>query len=54
MGGSFEGKLMNEDIELIEVLKHEKPSISLAEISNILEEMGNSAPLVQYLVLLKI
>ena len=41
-GGRFERKLRNEDLELIEVLKHEKPSMSLAEISNILEEMGNS------------
>ena len=41
-GGRFEGKLRNEDLELIDVLKHEKPSMSLAEISNILEEMGNS------------
>ena len=40
---SFQGKLTNEDLELIEVLKHEKPSTSLAEISSILLEMGNSA-----------
>ena len=38
-GGSFEGKLMNKDLELIEVLKHEKPSISLAEISDIVEQI---------------
>ena len=42
-GGSFQGKLTNEDLALIEVLKHEKPSTSLAEISSILLEMGNSA-----------
>ena len=39
---AYEGNLRNEDIELIEVSKHEKPPMFLAEISNILEEMCNS------------
>ena len=42
-GGGTHGKLANDDLELIEVLKNERPSISLAEISNVLLEMGNSA-----------
>ena len=42
-GGGTHGKLANGDLELIEVLKNERPSISLAEISNVLLEMGNSA-----------
>lgn len=44
MGGSRHSKLTNEeDLQLIEVLKIERPSISLAEITNVLLEMGNSA-----------
>lgn len=42
-GGNRNCKLTNEDLELIEVLKNERPSISLAEISNVLTEMGNAA-----------
>ena len=42
-GGGTHGKLENDDLELIEVLKNERPSILLVEISNVLLEMGNSA-----------
>ena len=41
-GGSRNCNLTNEDLELIEVLKNERPSISLSEISDVLTEMGNA------------
>ena len=44
-GGKRHSKLTEEDLELIEVLKMEHPSISLAEIANVMLDMGNSASL---------
>jgi hypothetical protein len=41
-GGNRNSNFTNDDLELIEVLKKERPSISLAEISDVLAEMGNT------------
>ena len=38
-GGTKWSKLTGDDLELIEILKIEKPSVSLAEIIRCLEEM---------------
>ena len=38
-GGTNWSKLTGDDLELIEILKIEKPSVSLAEIISCLEEM---------------
>ena len=38
-GGTKWSKLTGDDLELIEILKIEKPSVSLAEIISCLEEM---------------
>ncbi|XP_068707445.1 uncharacterized protein [Montipora foliosa] len=40
-GGTKWSKLTGDDLELIEILKIEKPSVSLAEIISCLEEMGS-------------
>ena len=41
-GGFRWSKLQDNDLELIEVLKHEKPSITFAEIVRIVEENGGA------------
>ena len=40
-GGTKWSKLTGDDLELIEILKIEKPSVSLAEIISCLEEMDD-------------
>ena len=40
-GGDFSSKLSADDLELIETLKQEKGSISLKEICEILEQIGD-------------
>ena len=39
-GGFRRRKIDEDDLELIEILKHEKPSISFSEISHILQKNG--------------
>ena len=46
VGGNRHNTLTNDDLELIEVFKNEQPSISLADISNVLFEMGNAASII--------